>query len=1174
MKLTHEQQNAIDARDGTILVSAAAGSGKTAVLVRRVIERLTYEKNPINPDRLLIVTFTKPAAGEMRERIDKALKEVISKNPTNPFYKRQKMLLANATICTMDSYCNKLVKENFQQLDISPDFTTMDDNTYKILKNETVREVLEELYNDNSEESKELLLLFTNGKNDNNLIESIQSIYDFASSAPYPKKWLNERFSAFFDNKEIEESVWGKYALYLLKKHYIYVNDKIQKIILDASDGSDKLYNAVLKDLTPAEATIKNALEIIDDENCWDTLYNLNAGLKLATFTRFKEDEKDELFYQIKGRRDALKDDFKHLNSILYTTKAEYLDDMIYLRKIMTAFKNCVIHYGELLTKYQKEKNQYYFSDILHMAIDLLLVADENGELQRTPLALEISTQYEEILIDEFQDTNEAQNALFKAISNNLNNLFMVGDVKQSIYKFRQAVPQIFMELKDDYPEYDRANPSYPAKISLDANFRSRKGIVDGVNFIFNYLMTKDLGEIDYENGDQLKYGSGDAYTETDNLDTEIHIVETEKNDESADTQEFKYIGELINNIIDSEMMVGKKDNLHKVSYKDICVLMRSANKKAPQMASVFEEMNIPVYYNKMRGFFDKEEIITVISLLRVIDNPVSDVPLLSVMLSPMFPFDETEISALRCKNKKCNLYTMLKNNYDKSENVKYFFDTVNYLRALSVTHSTDELIRRILEITSYDAVCGAMENGEQRVLNLKKLISYGNSYDANGGNGLSGFIRYVDKLRSYGFDLEEANSVSDNQDVVRIMTVHKSKGLEFPIVILADCSKKFNTTVRDKAVVDKGMGIGTLRYDSKCNKELVTQCFNSVKLKRFYEDMHEEMRVLYVALTRAEEKLFIVGNLQNPIEKIQKLYNKHYVGLENNSMSLLYCSSYLQWIILACMNHPAFKELPFHSEQMKLSQVKTDSKIKIVISSPEKQDEEIKKTVKPLNVNKETVKEITEKTTYVYPFDYLKNVSIKYTASNMNTELNTKYMTSENPAFMGEEKLSPSQRGTLMHRFMEKCDLQLAKEDVKSEISRLIENKVFTLNESKAINSKKVQEFFKSPMFSRIENCDKFLREQQFTLSVPLSFIDKIENIQSDEDVVVQGVIDGLIINGDSGEIIDYKTDRVKDEDELIEKYKSQMRIYKKAAKECFDLKNVTVTLYSFTLSKEISIK
>ncbi len=1166
---TDAQRCAINSRNGSVLVSAAAGSGKTAVLVERIIQRIIDKNSPANIEDILVVTYTKAAAGEMSERISKALDELIKENPNNAILKRQKMFLSSASICTIDSFCNKIVKDNCQVLDISPDFTMLESNELKLLEKEILNEILEEIYSENTVESNALLDLFTDGRNDINLINSVLNIYHFSTSSANPEKWIKDHFAYYFEDVSVEETIWGKYCLERIKTIIEYVLNKCDKILADAGNGDlGDVINDKIKD---AVEGMKYILDLIEKDGNWDNIKNIIDTLSVGSFNKGIKCTKDDNYYNVYNRAVALKDDFKDLRSIMTCYAEEFKNDIENLRPAMTAFEKCVLEFYSRLFKAKKEKNAYDFPDIVHMSLDLLVKENQDGSIERTALAAEMSEMYAEILIDEFQDTNEAQDTLFNAISKNSSNIFMVGDVKQSIYRFRQAMPEIFMGYKEKYEVYDEKLDNYPSKILLDKNFRSRKGIVDGVNFFFDFLMTRKMGDIDYKNGDGLV--SGADFSETDNKDVYFHIVDARKARGDLES-EIAYVGKTIKDLVASGMMVGNKGKERPIRYSDICVLARRLSNQADTIVRGLTGMGVPVHYEKKKGFFDNAEIITMISLLSVIDNPVQDVPLLSVMLSPMFPFTEDDLARMRCENKYGSIYDLLKNNYETDNKAKYFLDTINQLRMLSVTVGVGELIRRALEITLYDSVVGAMENGEKHVLNLQQLIDYAESFETNGGHGLSGFMRYIEKLRKNAFDLKEMSLVNENDDVVKLTTIHSSKGLEYPVVFIVDCSASFGIKNRPKIIVDRTMGIGTYCYDKEKNLEYKTHPFSTVEMKKEYEELSEEIRIYYVATTRAREKLYIVGNLYQPEKKIKEIYSRFYVGNEDNSVPLSLMGNFLSWGILAMLQHSSTYELRKELDLFNCESRITDSKIDFQIVQPPELEEKLADSQTKAPVDDALLSEICEKVNYKYPYASITNMPIKYSASRISEKSQTLYIASENPAFMGKDELTPAQRGTLIHRFMEKCDFTLAKQSIENEVARLQSEGVFTDLEVKAIDTKLIVKFFESNLYNRIENAESYAREKEFTMNVPLSFIKSdLPTSSGEEHVVIQGIMDCLIINGKNGEIVDYKTDKVTTEEELCNRYREQMRVYKAAAEQCFGLQDVTVTLYSFSLSKEISL-
>ena len=982
-----------------------------------------------------------------------------------------------------------------------------------------------------------------------------------------PFNWLEITFSDYFDGVSISESKWGKYCLERLLEVLEYIKIKANGIISDAPENST-LAGAIANDLAPILITIDNIIGLINNHpEKWDEIKQLTESLKFGTFPRVPKDEKDRYYEDVKGRRDSIKKYLATANSILICTESEFEEDIEYLRPIMKIFKDCTVSFIEKLNAYKKENNTYYFSDILHLALKILVKFKSDGTYEKTSLANELSDNFAEILIDEFQDTNEAQDTLFSVISKNDGNKFMVGDVKQSIYRFRQAMPEIFMGYKDTFNIYTDEN--YPAVINLDRNFRSRKGILDGINHIFHYLMNRKTCGIDYEKGEQLEFGGN--YPMENSADVSVHVVETDNSRGVDLVAEARHIGNVINDLISSETLVGKKGEERPIRYSDICILLRAVKDKANVIAKELTEMGIPAYFQKQGGFFESKEIVTLISMLKVIDNPVQDVPLAAVMLSPLFSFTEDDLAYYRLKSRNGTFYDAIKNQYEEDEKAKQFIDLLSHLRMLSVTMDIGSLIRRILETTSYDSIVGAMENGEKRVLNIELLVSYAENYEKNSGSGLSGFIRYLDKIRKYEKDLDGANEISENDNVVRIMSIHKSKGLEFPVVFLANCSSSTHIADVSKVKVNRKLGVATSRYFPDLHKDFSTLPSNAIKLCEKSEDSAEHIRVLYVAMTRAEEKLYLVGSLYNPEKKITDLYHECYDKSAENSVPVSMCSSYMQWLLLSMMNHPSLNLETLINANKDASVADINFGIFPKCENPVKINE---KEVK-FQYDEEMLEVITQRLSYQYPFTALSDVPVKYAASSVNSDENLKYLASENPAFSGTGELTPAQRGTLIHKFMEVCDFNSAYENLENEIETAVHNKIFTEKEATSLNTKAIKSFFESDLYKRISSAGLYVREKEFSMSLPVSLVNNNlpESVQ-DEMVIVQGVIDGLIINGDSCEIVDYKTDRVESEEELCDRYKEQMRIYKKAAEECFGMQNVAITLYSFHLSKEISLK
>ncbi len=1164
---TKSQLEAIESRNGSILVSAAAGSGKTSVLVERILRRITEDGGSI--EKMLVVTFTKAAAEDMKDKLSKKLIKLMNDNPENISLRRQKIYLADAQICTIDSFCNTLVKENYASLNLHPDFKMLQDSEHDMLKREVIEEVLEELYEKDDEGIAELLNIFSDGKNDDKLVNFILNTYEYAMADANPEFWIKQMFSSFDEDIPLEKTLCGEYAYGRLHDNLTYMLRLIDDLYEDTNQYDNIREKLVKKCCLPIKEAAIKTLEMIENKEDWDSVRSSLKDIKMQRSGSFKDFEKDEIYFDARYRTDIIKKKLQDCQNCMISSSEEYIEDIRYLRPVMGALENTIKVFMSKLAERKAEDNAYYFSDILHFCLKLLVNFDENNEPQATDLAKEISKNYDEILIDEFQDTNKAQVCLFNAISKTPDNKFMVGDVKQSIYAFRYAMPDVFVEIADKLNKFEGDN--YPAKIMLDRNFRSREGLVNGINFFFDFLMTRKLGDVNYKNDERLTFGA-DEYDENTKPCVEVHMIDKEVGTAVNNEKESIHVANLINEIVSSGMTVGKGEEKHKVSYRDICILMRKVKNKAAETAGILSSMNIPVYYEKKDGFFSDSDVVTAISLLRVIDNPVQDVPLLSVLLSPIYPFTETDIAALRCKNRNSSIYYLLKNNYDNDEKIRSFIDMIDKFRTLSVTLRVSELIRRIYEETGLDSIAESKTNGNNRVLNLRKLVDIASSLETSGSLGLSSFVRFIDKMRENGTEIGAANDISEEDDVVRIMTIHKSKGLEFPIVIIMNMDSSINTSNKHRIIVNRKIGVGAYRWFENSKALGPTQTLWSAKGKNKDDEYNETMRLLYVAMTRAKEKLYLVGSVYKIDDSIPKLYKKTKVPDDIRHVALKDLDSTFKWVCSALASSSSMNDFDFIQKIPDREITNTDTFIKVLHIEDCQREEIAVPETEAAKANDDLVELIKEKVEYSYPYEELATLPIKYSASSIDQRVSSEYFATDIPSFESAESMPASQRGTLIHRFMELSDFDNASKSIKDELSRLIQNGHLNLDESDIVEKSKIESFFKSDMYKRILESDQFLREQEFTMSTELPVLDPTLKAYG-ENVIVQGIMDGLMINGEDGEVIDYKTDRISDPDKLVDRYREQMRVYKLAAEKCFNLKNVTVTIYSFHMGKEISV-
>ena len=1202
MEWTKEQSNAIYKKGSNILVSAAAGSGKTAVLVERIIQKILIDK--IDIDKLLVVTFTNAAASEMRERVLEAIYKKLDEEPENQNLHKQIVLLGKSYICTIHSFCLDVIKNNFFEIDISANFRIISEEENEILKQEVLEDVFEVLYEEENEKFANLVNTYTGYRGDEPLKEMVLRIYKFMQSNPFPLNWLDEKVKIFkIDDisKDFSKSIWGE----------ILLND-LQDEIIDAKNSLRLAINKLEKyyELDKYRITIEDDIEqlkaLYEGINIsWDKSYEIAQNIKFKTWPSDKKivlDVKDEA----KSIRDNVKNKLmkKVKNVLIYDSQNDY-QDLREMYDILETLRDVIIKFDEEFKKRKKEKNVIDFNDIEHYALEILVKKDENGEFIPTDVAKRYQDKFEEIAIDEYQDSNYVQEYILNTISRK-NNLFMVGDVKQSIYKFRQACPELFLEKYNNYSDEEN---DVGIKIKLFKNFRSRKNILDITNAIFENIMSKRLGDINYDKEEYLNLGAefdeiekGVGISELNIIDLkedELNIwkEEPKKDDVSIEIENLKkdeieacFVANKIKEIINTKTQIkDKKLGYRDVTYKDIVILLRSTARTAPIYEKELLKNGIPVYSDSSTEYLDSMEIQIIVNLLKIIDNPVDDISLVSVMRSEIGMFTDNEILEIRLQNKDCSFYECLNLALNESldeklkSKIKDFLDNINNWRKESDYLSLAELLWKIYIETDFYNYVGLMSNGNLRKANLKMLFERAKEYEKTSFKGIFYFIKYIEKIKNGNNDMTSAKVIGENEDVVRIMSIHKSKGLEFPIVFLSNTSKKINMKdLSSDLLLHQKIGLGPeyINFDKKI--EYSTSAKDAIKIIIKNENIAEEMRVLYVALTRAKEKLIITG-IMNDFEK-DLLNKKELLKIYKNNnekispILLKKYISYLDWIILVHLKN-SLKDI---------LEIKTFNKSEIVFNN--KKDEE---KIREFDFSRKVDYEKIDK---IFKFNYENVIKtklpIKSTVSKLK-EYNNSYENQdiidisklnnnnigliENvPEFaknVENESIISARKGTLMHLFLESInfnkeylenDLELLKQD-------LIEKKNVNVQELKYIDIKKIKTFLESDLVKKIRNCKFVEKEKAFCIKVGL---DEILNKELNETILVQGIVDLYGIKED-GKIIlvDYKTDYVKDEAELIKKYYVQLKLYKKALEEGLEKEVSEVYIYSLYLGKEIKV-
>lgn len=1176
---TTDQRHAIECCKGSVLVSAAAGSGKTAVLVERVIRRLTDKDNPCSAEDLLIVTFTRAATAQMREKIGAAILKRLSEDPTDRHLRRQYMLLPFAKICTIDSFCNDLVRENFHALGISPDYSLLDNETAVIMKNDVCEAMLERAYEEDLDgRFSELSDMMSSGSSDEDFAKLIIKMYDISTAYPFPDLWLGSLIGEY-SQPDINKSRWGgiikKYVCDMLD--YCVSSSRDMMIAMESDPIVANAYGAAVQSDINMYAELREKIN-----SDWDEALEAFKTVKYMSLGRVPKGYESETKNVVTTARKKLKDLLKKVPGIMCVSSEEHADDMRLLRDPVTKLIELVKQFGREYSAEKDKMNSADFSDILHRALNLLAVSDGSGGYIKTDLARELSSHYVEILVDEYQDINEAQDMIFRAISADENNLFTVGDVKQSIYRFRQAMPEIFLRRRSTTHSFESGK--YPLGITLGSNFRSRVGVTSCVNYIFRQLMSTEAGELEYDDSEALNAAA--KYPERDTPDCELHVVTDKGN--RADTLEAqaRYVAKYIERTVrEGKMLVTKGGALHPASYGDFCILLRTAKNVSSVYANALSERGIPVFSPETGGFFEAAEISFILSLLRVLDNPVQDIPLAAVMLSPLFGFSAGELADIRASAKERletgetePLYRSVAASADEgSKKAAAFLKKIESLRRLSLTLSAGELVRRVCEETGFDAIVGAMPDGERRRLNVGLLCDYAEKYEAAGNLGLSGFIRFIDKVARTSGDLATAARPSENADIVRIMTVHQSKGLEFPICILTDMQHTFNERDNTESVlISSSAGLGMKRrtedgisvYDTASRRAAV---ITSERMGR-----SEEMRVLYVALTRAKENLVMVTSVPNPEKGLAKVAVECGIGERANPFAVLRMNNFSDLVLTALMRHPAADEL------RKLSGVdvpiflseKDRFKLKVVVSDSEsfmtESANEQKIAAKPVFFH-----EVQARLDYSDPRSVLSSVPAKRAASDGSERgINREYFASSRPAFMSSGGLTPAQRGTATHKFMQFSNYAAARAGIESELARLVDGGFLSEDEGKAVNIGAAKRFFMSPLAERIFASDNVMREKKFAALFPAKFFyPELTGEAAEEKIVVQGIADCVFVEDGELVIVDYKTDTGVDAEALLDRYSAQLEIYREALSQALGMPVKETLLYSFFMNSTVKV-
>ncbi|WP_091542192.1 helicase-exonuclease AddAB subunit AddA [Alkaliphilus peptidifermentans] len=1188
-KWTKEQEAAIKSRGSNLLVSAAAGSGKTAVLVERILRLIIDDE--VNIDELLIVTFTNAAAGEMRERIAQAvIKELENKSPKEEHLRRQLTLLNKATIATLHAFCIEVVRKHFHFIDVDPSFRIGDTTETLILKQEAIEELLEDEYGKEKEEFFGLVEAFGGRREDLELQTLIIKIYDFIQSQPYPLIWLYDKVKCFsMSLSEFEDSLWIK----TIKQSILLRIKGIKDLLMEASEICNKPMGpyGYQKAITNDIAIVDNLVSGLELE--LNSFYQVLLEVNHETLGRCKDID-ENLKEDAKKLRNQAKDGIKKLRDDFFAASPEeYVEDLNKFAPMMEHLAYLVEAFHGLYQQKKSDKGIVDFNDLEHFALKLL---------ENQLVAKEYQERFKYIFIDEYQDSNIVQETIIQRIQRD-KNLFMVGDVKQSIYRFRLADPTLFIE---KYNTFSIREDDPNRRVDLAKNFRSRPEILDGVNLIFKNIMSNTVGEIEYT--DEVYLNPGGEFPASPDKALELHIVEKDfvvEDEDIDDLEELedieveaKIVTQRIKDLLKEQIYDAKINTYRKIEYRDIVVLLRATRNWAASFLEVFLQEGLPAYADAGSGYFEAIEVNLFVNLLKVLDNKRQDIPLISVMRSPIGGFTVDELITVRMEYKEKSFFKAItkyieeKDDFLKEKLVNFIDNVENWSREARYI-KMDELIWKLYTDTGYYHYVGAMPGGIQRQANLRILLDRANQFQKTSIRGLFNFITFIEKLQSNKGDMGSAKILSENDNVIRLMSIHKSKGLEFPVVIVAGLGKQFNLRdLNNRMLLHKDLGIGPDYVDP--NIRVIRETIAKLAMKDQIKlgSLSEEMRILYVALTRPKDKLILVGSVKQLKRKCKKW------GRNLTDYAIAAARTNLDWICSVLMKHEdgyLLRQIA-EIETSEKDLFKDNSRWNIEIYNRL----DLARERKRLNEGKDTLKDKLKsyKEGAVTPYhkliekrlnwSYPQREAVKIPSKLSVTDIKQAHINKiehlgfkipqliKIPKFIDSSNaLTAAERGTVLHFVMQHLDLttQLSKKGIEEQLDGMVKKELLTELEVASVNLEKIENFFSSEIGKRLINAEDINREVPFNIRKTASEV--LDGVQSDEPLLVQGVIDCYFKEEEGIVLIDYKSDYVFEggRDVIVSKYKTQLDLYQEAIELIHGERIKERYIYLFDIDEAVKI-
>lgn len=1213
---TDDQWKAISMSGQDMLVAAAAGSGKTAVLVERIIRKISRLEDPVDVDRLLVVTFTNASAQEMRNRIGEALEKSLTENPDSVHLRRQLSLLNRASISTIHSFCLNVIQEYYYELELDPAFRIANEIEMDLLIEEVLDDLFEEQYSISENESFfDLIDRFSSDRDDTDVQKLIRELYRFSRAHPFPQQWLADIIESY-DVKSVEKIDELPF--------YPYLKNDIQLKLTGAKSTLEQAFELtkVQGGPYPRAKNIENDLNQLDrllksNASSWQHLYE---DMQAVSFTRAAscrgEEFDKELLDKWTKLRNQAKKQVETIRDELFKRKPEnYLKDMLMMKPVIETLIQLVQEFTIRFQASKREKGLVDFADLEHYCLEILQSTEsEPDKITPSDAALSYRNQFEEVLVDEYQDVNLVQEMILKLVTKESEiegNFFMVGDVKQSIYRFRLAEPLLFLT---KYKRFTVDGAGSGLKIDLSKNFRSRTEVLDATNFLFKQIMGETVGEIDYDEDAALKLGAD--YPESDGMKAEVLLInkagpleEETSNDESQSEElvefdqaeletvqlEARLMAKKITELIQGKFQVYDKklNQTRNITYRDIVILLRSMP-WAPQIMEEFKQQGIPVYAELSTGYFEATEVSIMLSLLRVLDNPYQDIHLASVLRSPIVGLNPDELAILRIHHKKGSYYEALTSfvkNRPKGEREKTYEKAVHFTsrleewRTFARTESLPNLIWKLYRDTQFYDFVGGMPGGKGRQANLRALYDRARQYESTSLRGLFKFLRFVDRMQDRGEDLGEARAIGEQEDVVRLMTIHKSKGLEFPVVFIGGLSKQFNMQDLNKMfLLDKDLGFASKFVNPVLRISYPTLPQITLKQKMKLELIAEEMRVLYVALTRAKEKLFLIGTVKDA----ERSFEKWETHLANEEWLLpdflkLSAKSYLDWIGPALIRHRDFprnqknslirSDVFQHPSKWEIRVMET-GELKWIDQSKEEVEKNILHAVEEgeeVKIVSDYMDDVVRQLNWHYFHQDAASKRSKQTVSEIKRQREyidehsdtillkkSSKLIAKRPKFMQEKALTPAEKGTATHMLMQHIPFthDVSRESLSNLLAKMVVDELLTDEQADVIEMNSIMAFFKTNLATRLINATKISREVPFSLGLDASEAYSNWNRKEKEKVLIQGVIDCIFEDDEGIVLLDYKTDTItgKYHDAnaalkiLKERYQVQIELYTKA--------------------------